>query len=113
MGERVLGVEVITPAPPQGSVVIARVIVPAALVAVEPRVVVVVDRRNPLDLDEVDGTGEDKPSRSGSRASGKRHSIADVVVRQSVRRPARLLVDVAQNQRPPRITGMERKGSPL
>ena len=107
VGERVLGAKV------QGSVVIARVIVPAALVAVEPRVVVVVDRRNPLDLDEVDGAGEDQPARSCTRAAGKCHCIADVVVGQSVRRPSRLLVDVAQNQRPPRITGMERKGSPL
>ena len=102
VGERVLGVKV------QGSVVIARVIVPAALVAVEPRVVVVVDRRNPLNLDEVDGAGEDQPARGSTRAAGKVHCIADVVVGPNVRRPLRLLMDITEDRRPPRIACMER-----
>ena len=107
MGVRVVGAEV------QEGLVVTGIVVPAEVVAIHPLVVVVVDRRNSLNLDEVDGSWENQPSRCSSRAPGERHSVADVAIRQSVRRPSRLLVDKAQNERPPRISGMERKGSPL
>ena len=108
MGERVVGIEVDTPAPPEEGVIIACVIIPATLVAVDPRVVMVVDRRDPLDLNKVDRAGEDQPSRGGARAAGEVYRIPDVVVGPDVRRPLRLLMDKAEDRRPPRIACVER-----
>ena len=77
-------------------------------VGVHPLVAVVVDGRNPFSLDEVGAVREHEPSRGPPRAPRQRHSIADMPARRGVCSPARLLVDVSQDEGPPGIVGVER-----
>ena len=64
---------------------------------VHPGVIVVVDGRDPFHLDEVSGPGEEEAACCSPGASCEYGRVSNVLVRQGVRRPPGLLMDVPQD----------------